>query len=434
MNFLYIKLVIINLILINKLFCQIIDKKVDVIVIDPGHGGKDPGATYNGIKEKDITLSVALKLGELIEKNLPDVKVIYTRRTDEFVELHKRAKIANENKADLFLCIHVNASKKSEIYGTETYIMGLSKSSSNLEVAIAENAVILKEDNYKEEYDGFDPYSPEAYIIFTLYQSANMDLSISVASFIQEEYKKLNFEERGVKQAGFLVLWKTTMPAVLTEIGFITNESERNYLKDEKNHYKYARCLYNAIVRYKNYIENANYKLLAENEDYIEKDSIINCKLEANIINKSKSLKKEDSKKEDSKIENKTLNDSLIYKDYTAKKAICNMDTIYKEDKFQKSLEKLVSAIYNDTVYFLIQIMSSVKRVPKEKFQENIKVEEFYFDNAYKYMCCRTRSYNEALNRISEIRKQYEDAFIVSIKNGIKIPIKEALRIVNERK
>lgn len=422
MKFTYIILIIINFLHIKKINSQCIDKKVDVIVIDPGHGGKDPGATYNGIKEKDITLSVALKLGELIRKNLPDVKVIYTREKDEFIELYKRAKIANENKADLFICIHVNASKKNEILGTETYVMGLSKSASNLEVAIAENAVILKEENYKEKYDGFDPYSPEAYIIFTLYQSANMDLSITLASFIQEEYKKLSFEERGVKQAGFLVLWKTTMPAILTEIGFLSNENERQILKDERSHYKYAMCLYNAIVRYKNYIENTNYELMAN----IDEEKLkINTEPKENQKNKENVLKKEVTINE-----NKEIKDTSVSKSIDQKK---DVDTI-KDDKFQKSLEKLVNTIYNDTVYFLIQIMSSAKRVPREKFSDNLRVEEFYFDNAYKYMCCRTKSYNEALNKISEIRKQYEDAFIVSIKNGMKIPIKEALRIMNEKK
>lgn len=154
------------------LFAQSNISKVKTLVIDAGHGGKDPGAVGYGLKEKDITLSVALKFGKLVTEHFKDVKVVYTRTTDEFVELYRRAKIANNAKADLFVSIHVNSSKKPDPFGTETFVMGLSKSDANLDVAMTENAVILKEEDYKNQYEGFDPHSPEAYIIFSLYQNA----------------------------------------------------------------------------------------------------------------------------------------------------------------------------------------------------------------------------------------------------------------------
>ncbi|PIP54350.1 MAG: N-acetylmuramoyl-L-alanine amidase, partial [Bacteroidetes bacterium CG23_combo_of_CG06-09_8_20_14_all_32_9] len=163
-------------------FAQTSENKfhIKTVVIDAGHGGKDPGAVGNKGKEKNITLAVALKLGKYIETNFKDVKVIYTRKTDEFIELFKRAQIANINKADLFICIHVNSSKKKESFGTETYVMGLHKTEGNLEVAMTENAVITKEDNYQNQYEGFDPYSPEAFIIFSLYQNAYLDQSLKI--------------------------------------------------------------------------------------------------------------------------------------------------------------------------------------------------------------------------------------------------------------
>ncbi len=239
---------------------------VKTIAIDAGHGGKDPGAVGFGLKEKDITLSVALKLGKLIKDYLSDVKVVYTRSTDEFVELFRRAKIANQAKADLFLSIHVNSSKKNEPYGAETYVMGLSKSDANLEVAMTENAVILKEEDYKKQYEGFDPHSPEAYIIFSLYQNAFLDLSLNFSSYIQNEYGKINRENRGVKQAGFLVLWKTAMPSVLTEVGFISNAEEAAFMADEKNHWLIAKALFNAFSKYKGQIENKKCIELTHND------------------------------------------------------------------------------------------------------------------------------------------------------------------------
>jgi N-acetylmuramoyl-L-alanine amidase len=222
-----------------------------VIVIDPGHGGKDPGAIGSFSYEKNITLPVALKTGEYIEQNIKNVKIIYTRKSDAFVELSERAEIANRYKADLFISIHANSYPQKSTYGAETYVMGHHKDQQNLEVAMKENSVILLEKDYSTKYEGFDPKSPESYIMFTIMQSAYSEQSIDLASKIQEQYKgQVGRFDRGVKQAGFWVLYKTTMPSVLTEIGFISNSSEEKYINSKEGQDHIASALYRACRDY----------------------------------------------------------------------------------------------------------------------------------------------------------------------------------------
>lgn len=195
---------------LNKSF-----NKVDKIVIDAGHGGKDPGTHGDLSKEKDIALKIALKLGDIVKKNLPDVEVIYTRSDDNFVELEGRAYIANKNGADLFISIHCNAISNNKIYGTETYVMGLDKVEGNLRVAKKENSVIYLEDNYEDKYEGFDPSSPESMILLTLSQHAYQENSLELAAKIEQQFKeRAGRKSRGVKMAPFWVLWRTSMPSV----------------------------------------------------------------------------------------------------------------------------------------------------------------------------------------------------------------------------
>jgi N-acetylmuramoyl-L-alanine amidase len=222
-----------------------------VIVIDPGHGGRDPGAIGSHSYEKNVTLPVALKTGEYISRNLKNVKIIYTRTTDEFVELAERAEIANRNKADLFISIHANSHPQKSTYGAETWVMGHHKDQQNLEVAMKENSVILLEKDYSTRYEGFDPKSPESYIMFTLMQNAYSEQSIDLASKIQVQYKnQVGRFDRGVKQAGFWVLYMTTMPSVLTEIGFISNDSEEKYINSKQGQDNIASGIYRAISDY----------------------------------------------------------------------------------------------------------------------------------------------------------------------------------------
>jgi N-acetylmuramoyl-L-alanine amidase len=240
------------------------DFKVKTIVIDAGHGGKHPGTSGKYTTEKNITLKVALKLGKLIEENLPGVKVLYTRKTDVFIGLAERAKVATDNHADVFISIHANSlptetpdARKQSIYGTETYVMGLHKNEENFEVAKRENSVILLEDNYKEKYAGFDPNSPESYILFSLTQSASQEGSLQLASKIENEFgKRAGRHSRGVKQAGFQVLWMTTMPSVLVEIGYLSNTKEERDLNDDKVQDYIASGVYRAFRDYKNEVES----------------------------------------------------------------------------------------------------------------------------------------------------------------------------------
>jgi len=225
--------------------------KIKTIVIDAGHGGKDDGCHGEFAKEKDVSLAVALKLGDYIKANYPDINVIYTRKTDEFIELYERADIANRNHADLFICIHCNANPNKDAYGTETYVMGLYKTQGNLDVAMRENNVVLMEKDYKQNYAGFDPSSPEGYIMLSLNQNAYMNQSIWLASQIESGFSKEGRYNRGVKQAGFLVLWRTTMPALLCETGFLTNPTEEKYLASPEGQDKIAGNIFNAVKAYK---------------------------------------------------------------------------------------------------------------------------------------------------------------------------------------
>ena len=231
--------------------------KLKTVVIDAGHGGKDPGTHGVFTKEKDIALKVALELGTLIKANIPGVKVVYTRSTDKFIPLDERADLANKNKADLFISIHCNANPNSAaIHGTETYVMGLHKSEENLEVVNRENAVIVQEEGYKEKYDGFDPDSPVAGIVFSNYQNAHLENSLKYAQLVENQFKlKAGRKSRGVKQAGFLVLWKTTMPSVLIEIGYLTNKEEEKYLSTAQGRSFIASAIYRGFKEYKQAVE-----------------------------------------------------------------------------------------------------------------------------------------------------------------------------------
>ena len=236
-------------------------KQVKTIVIDPGHGGLDPGCNgANEIWEKAVTLAVSLKLGKLIEDSLHDVQVVYTRKTDRFVELWERPNMANKIKADLFISIHCNSNVNTTAAGSETYFMGLHKSQGNLDVAKRENAAIKFESNYKtnERYGGFDPNSPEGHIIFSLVQNAFLQQSLKFSTLVESHTHKISkIKSRGVKQAGFLVLWQTAMPSVLVEIGFLTNASDRSFLKTEEGQKTTARGIFKAIRQYKKELEKA---------------------------------------------------------------------------------------------------------------------------------------------------------------------------------
>ena len=222
------------------------------LVLDAGHGGKDPGALGKSGKEKNINLAVALAVGKLVEDNLKDVKVVYTRKTDVFIELDERANIANKAKADLFISIHTNAvASKTQHRGSETYTLGMHRAADNLAVAKRENAAIMLEKDYESRYEGFDPKSAESYIIFEFMQDKNMEKSVRLAQLIQNQFRASGRPDKGVHQAGFLVLRATSMPSCLIELGYITTASEETYLTSDRGVSELATSIYRAIKKYK---------------------------------------------------------------------------------------------------------------------------------------------------------------------------------------
>lgn len=235
------------------------------VVIDAGHGGKDPGCIGHGkdVFEKDIALSIALKIGQMLKDSVANTKVIYTRSTDKFVELWERAAIANKNSADVFISIHCNASNSAAAHGSETFVMGLHKNEGNLNVSKRENSAILLEENYEknEEYAGFDPNSPEAHILFSLYQNAFRNQSLQLASSVQDYIAKKELRKNlGVKEAGFLVLWKTAMPSILVETGFLTNPDDKMFLRSDHGQKQLAHSVMLAVKDYRIQLEKQNGK------------------------------------------------------------------------------------------------------------------------------------------------------------------------------
>ncbi len=340
-------------------------EKKFTVVIDPGHGGKDAGAVGTVLKlyEKNINLAVALELGSLLEAE-KDVNVIYTRKTDVFIPLDERPRIANKAKADLFISIHTNAAKSKSAFGTETYVIG--SSAANMEVAMRENSVILYEDDYQTRYEGFDPNSSESYIMFDFMQFTFLDHSLHLASCVQDEFKNTcEREDRGVRQAGFLVLKQASMPSILVELGYISNAAEEKYLNKKASRKKLAEAIYNAFLVYK-----TNYE-------------------------KKSGIAFEDVKKEDVKINNET-----------------------KPGNEAKASEKTAGEIC-----YRIQFYTSSKRKPlnSKEFKNYTPVKEYFENGVYKYMYGETNSYAEILKKRKKVQKHFNDAFVVVFKNNKKL-------------
>lgn len=239
--------------------------KIDVVCLDAGHGGKDPGNLGTGrykTREKEIALAVTLGVGRYIKENFPDVKVIYTRDNDTFVELKERCEIANRNKADVFISIHCNSNDNPDPNGTESYVMGLHKTEANMRTAMKENASILMEEGHELKYDGYDPKDPESMIALSLRQNAYLDHSLQLSASVEKQFKdRCGRLDRGVKQAGFLVISYTTMPAILIELGFLTNAKEEDYLQSEKGRDLMASAIYRAFKDYKAQIEGTDVRM-----------------------------------------------------------------------------------------------------------------------------------------------------------------------------
>ena len=249
-------LLILTLLLPSLVFAQgkidAAERRLSTVVIDAGHGGKDPGYTWGNHTEKELNLKIALAFGAMIEDAYPDVKVIYTRSDDRFIELHTRGDIANKAGADLFISIHTDAVGNNEAHGSSTYIMGNDKSEKNLAVAQRENSVIVMEGDYEEKYEGYDPTSAESFIIFSLMQYAHAEQSMVFAQMVQKHYaKNTPIVDRGARQGPYLVLWRTAMPSVLTEMGFMTHKGDRDYLHSEVGQKQIAKALFDAFSEYR---------------------------------------------------------------------------------------------------------------------------------------------------------------------------------------
>ncbi len=346
--------------------------RLKTVVIDPGHGGEDPGASGAQSKEKDVVLAIGLKLGKLISDNFPGVKVIFTRDQDIFIPLHERAEIANRNNADLFISIHANANNNHAVYGVETYAMGLHTSEKNLEVAKKENAAITFEKDYSSHYEGYDPNSAESFIIFSLMQNTYLDQSLDFAGIVENKVENTAKRTiRGVKQAGFLVLWKTTMPSVLVETGFITNPQEEKYLDSNDGQLAIANSIFKAFCDYKTKIDSkSNFEQTVSKEKAIEKT---------------------------------------------------NIDSVQSPDT---------------SVIFRVQIGTSSKKLsPKNKLFNKCKnidgysgTTEFHVNKSFKYTIGESNSYEDIANFSKTVRKYYPKAFVIAVQNGKIVSVNEVVK------
>lgn len=416
--------------------------QVKTVVIDAGHGGDKPGAVGRKCQEKTLTLQMALKLGKLIEDNYPDVKIIYTRTTDVDITLAERARIANKAKADLFISIHCNSWTNSTPTGVETYVMGLSQSKANMEVAKKENADILLEKNYKDnsDYQGFDPNSPESYVMFAMYQNAYLDKSLDFAGYIQEQYRSsIKTINRGVKQAEIFVLYKTAMPAVLTEVGFISNADEEQYMMSDEGQATIVSCIFKAFVNYKSSVEGvkapANLKI--DLKGYKDKSS----KKEREAVTPPTPPAKEEpvvpavpSVKE---IDAPTADQPTTFVPSTAqthvepplpKEEPRVSDPIPSEPQPEAAPQPKTPTAVSGIVY-KVQFMTSGKELKQNAREfKGITDYEYYLQNTtYCYTTGSFATAREAANYQKEVRdKGFKDAFVVAFYNGERISLQKA--------
>ena len=378
----YIIFILVTLCSFNFAFGETNQKSKDfVVVIDAGHGGRDPGAVGRISKEKDINLKVALKLGNLIKKNCPDVKLIYTRDKDVFLTLNRRAEIANNAKADLFISIHTNALEKNKTaQGASTWTLGLAKSEANLAVAQRENSVILYEDDYKTRYAGFNPKSAESYIIFEFIQDKHMEQSVQFASLIQKQFKnRCKRIDRGVHQNVFLVLKETAMPSVLVELGFISTPAEEKYLNTDAGTTNMANGIYHAFLNYKREHE---IKMTGSSKTILPKET-----------------------------------DNVI------------VETKKEEKPAPQSSTTQNSKAKSGDIVFKLQILASATPIKSndKAFKGVQNIESYKEGGMHKYTTGASTDYNKVLQTKRNLESKFKGAFIVAFKDGKKISTSEAI-------
>ena len=371
------------------------------VVLDAGHGGHDPGAMSSTSREKDINLAVVLDLGMIIEQKFKDVKVIYTRKTDTYLTLQERADVVNNHHADLFICIHTNASLSPAAYGAETFTLGLAKSRANLDVAMRENSVILLEQDYRRKYKGFDPKSVDSYIMFEFMQDKYIDKSIEFSSTIQKQF--VNYcqrTDRGVRQAGFWVLHRSACPSVLVELGFISNASEERYLTSEKGQKEMATGVFNAFVDYKR----------AHDKRSGRHTSVV------------------------SKIEQKEKTDEHSQKqpDHVAEinQRKADSDSVNKHTKIESSV--LNQKNIKLTPVFKVQLFASKKKVKSNSTEfKGISNTEYFEENGFiKYTVGEESDYSKIEKIRKEIVHKFPNAYIIAFVGDKKISAHEALKLI----
>jgi len=359
------------------------DAQEFVLVIDAGHGGHDPGAIGKRAKEKDINLNVALKLGKLVQQNCKDVKVVYTRQKDVFVTLNRRAEIANNAKADLFISVHTNSvAGNSKAMGASTWTLGLAKSDANLDVAKRENSVILYEDDYKTSYAGFDPNSAESYIIFEFMQDNYMSQSVHLASLVQDEFKTTaKRRDHGVHQAGFLVLKASAMPSILVELGFISTPAEEQFLASEAGANTMANAIFRAFQTYK--------------KEHEAKQGGATAQLPKNIS---------------ATAEKKSAPESVKKEQVPAQ-------------------ETASTATGTEKPVFKIQFLTSSRKLASnDRRLSGLKSVDYYVEKGtYKYTCGASTDYNQVRSTLRQVTKTYKDAFIIAFRGSEKMNVNEAI-------
>ncbi len=387
------------------------------LVIDPGHGGHDAGALGAISKEKNINLAVALRFGKYVEQNLPEVRVIYTRKTDVFIPLNERANIANRANADLFISVHTNALPAGKVArGFETYTLGMHRAKDNLDVAMRENSVISMEKDYQQRYQGFDPRSSESYIIFEFIQGKNMERSVELARMIQRGVcDGANRPDKGVHQAGFLVLRETSMPGCLIELGFITTPDEERLLNNDSRVDDIARGIYEAFAKYKNkYDRSVSVPYRAKDSEDVNLPKIVPDQEPApktRVVTRGKQPKREEATPEQPKRE--------------VKKQEPKKDVKKQEPK---KVEK--KAEVADAPVFKLQIFVGSRNLRKgdAHFKGETDYDSFQEGNLVKYTLGASTNYNEIYRLRKEKLEKFPEAFIIAFKNGQKYDVNQAIR------
>lgn len=375
--------------------------KIETVCIDAGHGGKDPGAVGSSSQEKKIALSIALKLGKLIESNYPDVKVVYTRKSDVFIDLRKRSQIANDCNADLFISIHLNSAEDRSARGIETLVLGSNSSEQNMRTAMRENSALKYESDYSVIRETFDPTKPESYIIFNLIRNVHLNESLLFASLAQEGMVgTTGWRDRKVKQQPVWVLKDASMPAVLVEVGFISNPTEERALKSEATQNSLAKSLLKSFGEYKKRMESNNSVLQVEPKREIKEDKPV-------VVEKQKVTAKEEALNKDTK---------------AAVKPNKVQEPKVKTEKKPISLEN----VKQDDWFYAVQIGSLTEPVKSSSvFGVTETVYCIADGNRYKYYICKSKSYDEVSKSATRVKSKIKGAFVIGVKNGKLVPIAE---------